>query len=1103
VVTFSRAFPLVLLFAAWSSIAEEGSTLLIDNTQGIDNTLDSAVTELNELTDSLRDPESPSTEPAITEETREEITETIPDSDLEGLSEPTILIDNTQGIDTLDTETAESIDSTPDAELEGLSEPTILIDNTRGIDTIDDQAIDAVDDPITKTTQDTVPTGLSEPIILIDKTIGIDKTLAPEVTEIQELSKSLKDTESTKPADNLQETVEEPIIAQPAEKSPIQPSLGEPVVTTKPKATLPKIIPRVIETEEQKTAATEKWTPRDNDLRILEIRVGQYKLEDVIPAYKYEDVVLLPLGTMSELLDIAIETKPGFAQGFIFKEEWTFMLDITRAEVVLQGKPSSYDRALVHELEDDIYVESNLLSKWMLMSLDIDLFSSRMWITSDEKLPFIKRLEREQRIAKSLSRLNLVKDDYPRHHEPYKDWSIPFIDQTVAAGLAQDKDGDTSLIYNYTTHVSADLLKHESTWFLNGDDQDTIDDFRVTLARHDDEAELLGFMKARKYAFGNVPEPRLNLITASSSLEPGVAVSNYPLGRQVEYDKRRFRGRLLPGWEVELYQNNALIGYQNSPVDGLYDFPDIPLLFGKNHFRLVFYGPQGQIREEDEHYNVNQSLTKKGEHYYFATSTSDEDGGNRTTAQYDYGITENISSSFALVSIPLDDGANRDQHNYMKAGMRGFWDSYLVALDFIDDSASGTAIQLDVQTQVDSLVVGVTDVQFSDFFSEEFVPTAVQLSRRTNINLNTAIPPSFLPRIPVDFGLRRDEFEDGGNLTEFTNRLSVNARGYAITNNLTRQKTTGLDPLFNGAVQVSTNINRYRLRGSVDYEFEPDTELTNLAATLDPGMYKDYNLSFGITHSLDQDLTEYSASANKATGKYNLSFGARYNSDNELNLDVAFSVGFGYEPRRNQWDSNASTVANQGTVSARVFLDSNQDGIYGENDEPLENVGFKLNGGYNPGRTADDGIVFLTGLNPYEPLNVVISPETMSDPLWTAALEGIQVTPRPGHAILLEYPVFMSGEIDGTVYLRRNNKEHGVGKVIVELVDEQGRALKTAETAYDGFYVMSDIPLGKYRMRVSEKQLDKLSLKLESEEQVEITNENQFINGVDFVLSPK
>ncbi|MBE9532491.1 MAG: hypothetical protein IMF04_00065, partial [Proteobacteria bacterium] len=355
-VTFSRSLLIALLFSTWASIAQEG-TVLIDTSKGIDNTVDPAVTEIKDLSESLNEVEETTPEPDDVD---------IPDT----TSEPTILIDTRKGID-------QTKDDISIEETESASEP------------------------------DTSPETTSEPIILIDKTKGIDETLSPDATEINEISESLKNIDSKEPIDDVGISKPDeikPAVALPA-ATPKKPSAKTPAVTTAPgkkvepkqAAKLPKIVPKSVETKDQFTIDPDKWLPRDNDLRLLEIRVAQYKLEDVIPAYQYEDVVLIPIGILSELLDIAIKVKPGSAQGFIFKEEWTFMLDTTRAEVILQGKPESYDRSLVHELDDDIYVESNLLSKWMLMTLDIDLFSSRMWITSKEKLPFLKRLEREQR----------------------------------------------------------------------------------------------------------------------------------------------------------------------------------------------------------------------------------------------------------------------------------------------------------------------------------------------------------------------------------------------------------------------------------------------------------------------------------------------------------------------------------------------------------------------------------------------------------------------------------------------------------------------------------------------------------------------------------
>jgi hypothetical protein len=955
------------------------------------------------------------------------------------------------------------------------------------------------------------PAIVADPNVLIDKTRGIDRTLSPEATEIKELSKSLQDIEKEDPANATTET---PVVLQPAESKPVIATPDKKVVA-KPALKLPKIVPKAIETEEQITAAIEHWTPNDSDLRILEIRVEQYKLEDVISAYQYEDVVLIPFGALTEILDLAITVQPGSAQGFIIREDWTFILDTTRAEVILKGIPEKYDSQLLRELDDDIYVESNLLSRWLLMNFDIDLFSARMQIRSDEKLPFIKRIERERRIASSLSRLNVKQQIYPIHHEPYQNWSMPFIDQTLVLGVQKTKNGETNYPFQSVTHVTADLLQHESSAFLTINDQEGVDYFRVKLGRTDPDGDLLGFMQAREYSFGHVSEPRQNLITIASAQKAGVAASNYPIGRQTEYDRHRFRGALLPGWEVELYHNNSLIGYQPRPTDGQYDFPDIPLLFGNNHFRLVFYGPQGQVKEETQNFDLSQSLTKKGKHYYSVSTTRNEyDGstttdardeieGSRTTAQYDYGINENISSSFALVSIPLKENLTQSQHTYTKAGVRGFWNAFLGSADFIDDSASGSAIELDLQARVDTTVFGFTRTQLNEFFSEEFRPEDIELSSRTKFRVDTSIPPSFLPRIPFVLQFNQDEYADGGNRLDITNQLSANVRSFAISNILNKQTVTGQGSLFNGSLQLSSNIERVRIRGTLNYELQPDSELTDIAATVDPGEYNNYSLSFNLTHSLAQDLTEISASANKLTGKYNLSFGARVNTNSEINLNVGLSIGFGHEPRRNHWETNARAIANQGSVSARVFLDSDEDGIFGENDEPLEDIGFRLNGGYSQGRTDDDGIVFLTGIPPHESMNIVIAPETLVDPLWTAALDGVQVSTRPGKAILLDFPIFVSGEVDGTVYLSKNGREVGVGNVTVELVDKNNRVLNTTESAYDGFYVMANVPLGKYRLRISSSQLDKLEIRATAEETIEIKADNLFINGIDFSLIPK
>lgn len=849
----------------------------------------------------------------------------------------------------------------------------------------------------------------------------------------------------------------------------------------------------------------EKWTPRDEDLRILEMRVEKYRLEDVLPTYQRKDYLLVPLGYLSEILDLAIEVDigTGIAQGFVFKEDKTFYLDTSRNEAIIQGVSYSYNERLVYVLDDDIYVDGSLLSKWLNITIDADLLASTVTIKSEDKFPFIVRMEREEKIAKTRANLNADTPYYPYHYEPYDMWNVPFIDQTFESS-SRHSDTSTTNTARSTTYMTSDLLGMESSLYLFATNDEAIDDFRFTIGKKDPESGLLGFARASEYAMGNITEPRLNNITVPRDQEPGVLVSNFPLDRQAEYDRHRFIGNLLPGWEVELYHNDRLIGYQSVAVDGLYDFIDIPILFGRNYFRLVFYGPQGQVREEEQFFELGQSLTKKGQHYYRALASDNERGRGRATAQYDIGLSNQISASFIGASVPLDVTATTvEQHNYVQAGLRGFWESFFVTVDVIDDIDGGEAINFDLQTGIGRTVIKFNHTIMNHFFSEEYRLTAQEFKDNTEFRIDTSIPPSFIPRIPFTLELKMSDFESGNDRNELINLLSMQTYALSFSNQLTYVQNSISQNIFTGTFGLSSYIDGIGIRGTINYAIQPKDEITNVDITVRPSLYKKLQFTYGLNHSLIADVTELSASASKAIGKYNLSFGARYNTDDVASLDARFSIGIGREPRQKKWDYNALAIAGRGSVSARVFLDNNQDGLFNEGDEPIENVGFTINSGYQKIKTDENGIAFITGIPEHRPVNIAIRQSTLDDPLWTAALDGIRIIPRPGQAMQLDFPIFTSGEIDGTIYLVRNEQTIPAGRVKVEVIDQKGNVIRSTTTEYDGFYVISNIPLGVYSVRVSPSQMSSLNLQAEIEPSFTLSADDQFKSGVDFILSEK
>lgn len=120
-----------------------------------------------------------------------------------------------------------------------------------------------------------------------------------------------------------------------------------------------------------------------------------------------------------------------------------------------------------------------------------------------------------------------------------------------------------------------------------------------------------------------------------------------------------------------------------------------------------------------------------------------------------------------------------------------------------------------------------------------------------------------------------------------------------------------------------------------------------------------------------------------------------------------------------------------------------------------------------------------------------------------AATRRMRVLPRPGKVHELNFPVVMTGEVDGTVYLLEAGKPRGIGNAEVELVDPQGVVAVSTRSGNDGYYILPAIKPGRYTVRINPAQLDKLALKTNTPVDLLVRGDGDFVNGMDFVLRKK
>lgn len=826
---------------------------------------------------------------------------------------------------------------------------------------------------------------------------------------------------------------------------------------------------------------------------LLEVRLGSEVLSEAIPAYDTGEHILVPLGELSRLLTLAVQARPdeGVASGFIIDESRTFSLSVSGARVTLSGNTATVDASLVLAEADDIYVAAMLIEQWFPIELKIQRFSQVLSVNPLEELPLQSRARRASgtRIGGHSGRYEAPR--YDLHASPYGVLGVPAIDQTLATDIRRS-DGKQVADARYTAFVTGDLLGHESSFYIAEGTRDA--EFRGTMGRTHPDGELLGPLKARSYRFGSLVSPNVENLTKGRSGE-GVLISNRPLTQPANFDSQTFEGDLAPGWDVELYYNGTLIDFRVPDLDGRYRFEDLPLSYGRNDFRLVFNGPLGQTRTEEYSYNLDSSLVRPGEFNYHFVGHNDEEGQPSAVAQLDFGLTGNTTASAGYIRTFIGETERR----YGTLGVRTFMDDYALDTRLIQASDGGRLWGVGVQSSFLGIAIDADRFILQDFVSDEFLPVADPVRIRDEIRLSGRLLLGARPHLPAVLALRRDRRESGNVETELTFRTSAYVRRTALTNTLSWQHRPTYDQL-QGNFLLSRRIFGLGFRGSVNYSLAPVSDVTSISLTGDYDLARGYRVTGGSTHHVNNSVTLWSAGFSKSLGRYGLGVTGQYATDGDYGVGMRVFLGLGRAGRPTNWNFAAQPLAGYGAASVRVFLDENGNNLMDDGEQPVPEVGFVVNGAYREARTNDSGVAHIERLAVNQYVDVAINKASLIDPQWQPAVPGASLIPRPGHVIMLDLPVRLTSEIDGTVFMLREHAEgtdRGMGGIQLQLLDAALEVVATTATAWDGFYIFSAIPPGQYWLQASPEQMRQSGWAANGFHVVDVPTSGDFVSGVD------
>lgn len=856
----------------------------------------------------------------------------------------------------------------------------------------------------------------------------------------------------------------------------------------------------------------------DNFL-LLKVTSSKLILNNGLSAYQLDDRLYLSLFELVDTLYFPIEVfdEDKTAEGWFIEKDNDFYLNVEQEQLIIKGREVEYDKEDLQIIDEEIYISSTALNDWFGVSFDLNFSRLTLDIESTEKLAFEKQIEREERWRQKESSKKGKIAEYEELAFPYKFAEIP--STTVVLGTNYlGSNGNQIADGNYSIQGSGDFLGMSSDFFISGNDDAAVSDSRVRLYRYDENGVIDG-TDIKQVEIGDISPGRLNLVGGGGT-ERGIKFTNKSEGETTTPDNLLIEGEVEPGFEVELYRNGEFIAFINDTSSGRFEFSGLTLEAGLNLYRIVKYGPFGEVEEEFRRYFIGEGLLKEGEVKYEVSATQvgqsllpttsgdfSLSGDQRIVASADYGVTDEFAIGGGFYSGPILE----EQRNAVLLSSRASVLGTYNVLDYLanDDSTSITAF---------SNRMSFSDFNISSFatYYGGFDSAEIDTLLDSNIDVSTNFNLFDLTSLNFRVGAEYETFQSGGTRYGYTNQISTIVQGFVLSNRLNwdilesaggdkTRSTTGEfffrkrfdDFVFNERRDILLTTN-------ASYKLEPEATLDSMNLTLEQDILNDTRLELGLSQTFgDTDITTYSLGVNQSHEYYLMGVGASYTSEGDIRvgLNLRFNVGADYSDGGDgEFGFIKNEQAQRGSVEAFVFLDNNSNGEFDKGDEPIEDVVLKSRFGIR-GKTNNNGTAYLSGFAGYKTDSVSLEYTSLPDIFYVPMSDGYTITPRPGNKSYIEFPVVIGGEIDGQITLNSDyrNSRFDFSKFVVELVNTEGKVVKEVRADQTGFYIFERVIPADYTLRLKAEAVAENDFVGQIEQEVRFEKDEPVVTGIDFI----
>ena len=836
----------------------------------------------------------------------------------------------------------------------------------------------------------------------------------------------------------------------------------------------------------------------EDDELILQIETPQGEMSDTVVAYGLRQGVYLPLGALTRFFDLAISVSDDghYASGWFLNEKRTITLNLRDGTLLVAGRAVPLGRGDAVAYEGELYLRAERFSDLFPLDLKVDLRAQTIAVKTREPFPF------EERMAREASRERLGSHSasgstqrFVREETPWRALSTPLGEVELRALT----DDDLGARVEGDFRLAGDLAFMTARAYASLSSRDGLTAARFELGRRDPDADLLGPLKATEFQLGDVSTGALPIGLRGISGR-GAFVTNAPLEQASIFDSVDLRGDLADGYEVELYRNNTLIGSTRTPVNGQYAFLQVPVDFGLNVFRLVFFGPQGQRREVVRRISVGDGRLSPGQ-FVYSVGAAQKDvnllavrgpqfspaadyGAWRTTAELGYGLSRAVT---ATLGAGLWQSGGR-HHWLATTGLRSGVGATALRLDLGVQDRGGHTIELGVGGKLLGMAYSLNHAEYGGGASDEVRAfTADPLRRATELNLNTTLHFGSGPAaraMPLTSQVRRTEYADGRRQTNAALRASLPLGSVLLSNtfdyNALSAPGTAASHRLLGTFDLATLTgSRTRFRASLGYGLAPKAELQSATIEADRRFGASTMVRAGVTHTLADHQTSLGLSAVRRIGPVNLAFDGSYGFPTR-NFSLALRLGFSFG--RNPLDGRLFMarpgLTSGGAVAVRAFADANGNGRFDPGEAPVPDVTFLS--GTEESRSNAAGRTLIGNLGDGNRASIRVDADSMPDIALAPARPGVEIVPRPGRIHVSDFAIVTLSDIEGTAYFRAESGTRAVSRLQLRLLRADGTVASRTRSESDGFFLFERLPAGEYRLELDPQQAATLKIRLEA-----------------------